>query len=207
MTIHQKKRVALVTNNSQLINQDSGIVEYYTPIPIIEASREVMGGIDLDPTSSDIANLYVGAPLYYTIETDGYTKDWHGNVWFNPPFTRGEKPCVIPHEKCKKKMCVERGHHNIKFIPSTSDWIDKILHQYLSGRITQACVITFANTSESWAQKLLGFPVCLLKGRTHYFNQYGEEMTQAPKGSMVTYLGTNNTKFRNVFKDLGQVKI
>jgi hypothetical protein len=203
---HQKKRVVAV-DNSQLINQDSGIVEYYTPVPIIEAARKVMGSIDLDPTSSDIANLYVNAPLYYTRENDSFNKDWHGNVWFNPPFTRGEKPCIIPHDKCKKKTCVERGYHNNSFIPSTADWVDKIIYQYLSGRINQACVITFANTSESWAQKLLGFPVCFFKGRTHYFNQYGEEMTQAPKGSMVAYMGCNNTKFRTVFKELGQVKI
>jgi hypothetical protein len=199
--------MVVVVDNAQLINQDSGNIEYYTPIPIIEAARKTMGGIDLDPTSSDIANLYVKAPLYYTIETDGFNKDWHGNIWFNPPFTRGEKPCVTPHSKCKKQKCIDRGHHNVSFIPSTLNWIDKLLYQYQSGRIYQACVITFANTSESWAQKLLEYSVCFIKGRTHYYNQYGKKMDQAPKGSMVTYLGPNISKFVSIFSEFGPVKI
>lgn len=48
-------------NNAQLINQDSGDYEYYTPIEIIEAAREVMGFISLDPASSSMANEKIGA--------------------------------------------------------------------------------------------------------------------------------------------------
>lgn len=43
-------------NSAQLINQDSGDVEYYTPAQIVEAARVVLGGIDLDPASSEAVN-------------------------------------------------------------------------------------------------------------------------------------------------------
>ena len=52
-------------NSAQLINQDSGEFEYYTPEFIIEAARRTMGGIDLDPASSFVANERVRATRYF----------------------------------------------------------------------------------------------------------------------------------------------
>lgn len=53
-----------VTNNSK----DD---EWYTPAKYIEAAREVLGSIDLDPASNDFANETVKASVYYTEERDG----------------------------------------------------------------------------------------------------------------------------------------
>ena len=39
-----------------------------------------MGGIDLDPASSDIAQQTVKTTRYYTIVDDGLSHDWSGRV-------------------------------------------------------------------------------------------------------------------------------
>lgn len=68
---------------------NSGNNEWYTPKEIIDAAREVMGCIDLDPASSELANETVRAEKFYTIDSDGLTKDWYGHIWLNPPYSRG----------------------------------------------------------------------------------------------------------------------
>lgn len=91
---------------SQLINQDSGSVEYYTPPEIIEAARATMGSIDTDPFSCEIANRTVKAAIIFTKE-DGestFNLEWHGNIWMNHPFSRAmNKRCIekLIHEFCK----------------------------------------------------------------------------------------------------------
>ena len=56
-------------NKAQLINQDSGKVEYYTPSWIVEAARLVMGSIDLDPASNAKANETVKAKIFIPKDT------------------------------------------------------------------------------------------------------------------------------------------
>lgn len=61
--------------------------EWYTPPKYIEAAREVLGTIDLDPASNDFANQTVKASTYFTEEINGLEQEWFGNVWMNPPYS------------------------------------------------------------------------------------------------------------------------
>lgn len=63
------------------VSHNSGENEWYTPAEFIEAARRVMGEIDLDPASSDIAQETVKANKYYTIDDDGLEQEWSGRVW------------------------------------------------------------------------------------------------------------------------------
>jgi len=166
-------------NAAQLINQTSGIVEYYTPPEIIAATRECMGNIDLDPASSIEANKRVDANVYFTEVMDGLSMKWFGNVWLNHPFGR--------------KL--------------NGLWIKKLVGEYEAGNIIQSCNITFAATSEQWFQPLLKRPQCFLCPRTNYLLPNGDVLPGVTKGSVVTYFGQNHERFAKAFKHLGTLKI
>lgn len=163
-------------NNSQLINQDSGNYEYYSPPEIVEAAREVMGCINLDPASSEIANKTIKADFYYW--QLGLVLNWDGNIWLNHPFSRINNPL----------------------------WIKKLISEYEAGRTKQACCITYAATSELWFKPLHNYLQCYLIPRTNYYLPDGTKKKGVTKGSVVTYLGSDILRFRRVFSEFGAVK-
>lgn len=75
-------------SNEESYRKYSGDHEYYTAPRIIEAVREVLGGIDLDPASNEVANKIVKANTYFTKAENGLAKDWrtYKTIWINPPF-------------------------------------------------------------------------------------------------------------------------
>src|SRR5262249_11893632 len=73
--------------NRPHVAHNSGENEWYTPPEYIAAARAVLGSIDVDPASSDIAQETVCASVYYTKQDDGLAKLWRGKVWMNPPYS------------------------------------------------------------------------------------------------------------------------
>ncbi|MEO3879303.1 hypothetical protein [Rheinheimera fenheensis] len=193
-------------NNASLVNQtsaESGF-EYYTPHEWTDAAREVMGGIDLDPASCDFANQWIGAKQIFTKDNDGLQQEWHGRVWMNHPFHRGETACKA---KCKKLTCQRRGHHITEDIPGNAEWINKLLAEYQAGRVTEAVIICYCSSSEAWFWPLLDFPQCFPKTRVHYTGADGKRAQGATKGSVITYLGHNVALFAEVFGTLGKIRV
>lgn len=166
-------------NKAQLINQDSGKTEYYTPQEIIEAARTTMGGISLDPASSIIANLRVRADAWFGIDDNSLGRAWCDNAWLNHPFSRKGNPL----------------------------WINKLIREHEIGNVKQACCITFAATSEKWFQPLSKYAKCWLSPRTNYFKPDGTLLKGVTKGSVVTYFGPNIDKFASMFASFGTVTI
>lgn len=162
----------------QLINQDSGDVEYYTPAWVTEAASMVMGGIDLDPASCEVANKTVGAARYFTAADNGLMMPWYGRVWMNHPFGKA---------------------HN-------RQWINKLVAEFNAGNISQACCICFASTSEAWFQPLFNYTQCYLSPRLNYISQ-GNIKKGVSKGSVVTYLGPHVDRFVAVFGQHGRVMV
>jgi len=163
----------------QQVNQTSGKVEFYTDPKFVDAARLVMGSIDLDPASSEIANRTVKADRFFTKEDDGLKQQWSGRVWMNHPFSKTQN----------------------------AEWIKKLVLHFLLGDISEALCICYASTSEKWFQPLMQFPQCFLSPRTNYFSPDGVKLSGVTKGSVVTYLGNNTDRFRDAFKQFGTVKV
>lgn len=60
--------------------------EWYTRPEIIDLDREVLGQIDVDPASNEIAQEWIKADTFFTEDTNGLDKHWKGKVWVNQPY-------------------------------------------------------------------------------------------------------------------------
>ncbi len=153
---------------------NSGNNEWYTPADYIEAARDVMGGIDLDPASSDVANEVVKADVYFTAETNGLDKPWYGNVWMNPPYASD----------------------------LIGRFVDKLIAEL--PEIEQAIVLVNNATETEWFNKLVAkaSAVCFPRSRVKFYMPDGK--TGAPlQGQAVIYFGEHKERFAEVFSGKG----
>ena len=81
-------------------NQTVSPDEWYTPRWIIDT----LGPFDLDPCAppADV-RPYEIAPTAYTRDDDGLSREWHGTVWMNPPYSR------VPLRRFCERMAAHGG--------------------------------------------------------------------------------------------------
>lgn len=161
--------------------------EWYTPAKYIEAARAVMGSIDLDPASCELANQTVKATRYYTKEQNGLMQEWGGRMWINPPYGR------INPEKTGQTIS-----YQLLFV-------QKLLSVYQGGYIEQAVLLLLGNSCfMRWFQPLWKFPLCFHDGRISFYKPDGTE-DHFGFGTIFVYLGPNEAKFTEVFSRFGRI--
>lgn len=74
-----------MTRTRTAARHSSDSPEWFTPRPIVDAAREVLGGIDLDPASHAEANRMIRARRFYDERANGLRRPWSGRVFLNPP--------------------------------------------------------------------------------------------------------------------------
>ncbi|MDD4280369.1 MAG: DNA N-6-adenine-methyltransferase [Candidatus Sumerlaeales bacterium] len=156
------------------VSNNSGENEWYTPIEFINAAREVMGSIDLDPASCEAANKTVKATKIFTIDDDGLKQHWRGNVWLNPPYASD----------------------------LIGKFADKVAAS--KGDIQQAIILVNNATETGWFNTLVGVASAVVfpKSRVKFYMADGK--TGAPlQGQAFIYVGDNPHKFLDVFKAFG----
>lgn len=172
-------------------------VNWYTPPQYIEMARQVMGSIDHDPATCNVAQLWINATVWNSLATleSGLRIPWFGNIWLNPPFD------------------------------NTTLWLQKLYTEIQYKRVDQAIVLVNSNHGYKWYEQLWRmFPVCCVRERIEFLTDwtladtmYGngksvwvgdhELMTkgQAKRGQTFAYYGPNIEAFYNVFSTIGRV--
>lgn len=150
--------------------------DWFTPPEITQAAARAMGGIDLDPASSKVANRSVGARNYFTQMEDGLIQEWSGRVWMNPPFNQ----------------------------PTISQFTDKLVDEYIADNIEAACVLVNNASETEWFQRLAAVSNarCDFKGRIRFWNP--DRLSTTPlQGQVVLYFGDNIPSFAAEFRPFG----
>lgn len=153
--------------------------EWYTPLEILEMARAVLGSIDTDPASCQIANQNVKATQFFDLKTDGLKHKWYGNVFMNPPYSQA----LI------SKFC------------------EAVIKKFQSREIKQAIVLVNNATETRWFQSLLfsSDVVCFPSRRIKFLDKSCIESKETPlQGQAIFYFGSNRKKFISLFQSLGE---
>ena len=156
--------------------RNTGNQEWYTPPHIVAAAREVMGGIDLDPASCELANENVRAKRFYTLADDGLSQPWKGRVWLNPPYSSGVIDRFIGY--------LLDSYDVVEWVTLTNNATDTAWGQRLLSRAIR---------------------VCLPSGRVRFLSEQGRPGGPL-QGQMICYYGPNEAEFRRVFSRFGVVR-
>lgn len=166
-------------NSKAHVSYNTGFYEWYTPKNIIDAVRDCMGSIDIDPASCEEANKIVQANKIYTEQNNGLTKDWHGNIFLNPPYEN-------------------------KLI---TDFADKLIIEYNNQNVINACVIVNNATETKWFNIFIeeANAICFPKGRVKFYDATKGRGSAPLQGQAIIYYGTNIERFKESFKNIGFV--
>jgi DNA N-6-adenine-methyltransferase (Dam) len=158
--------------------KSSNSVEWYTPAKYIDAAREVLGDIDLDPASCEQANKTIKAKSIYTINDEGLQKTWQGRVWMNPPYGR---------------VCGE--------------FISKLVESHVEGNVPAAiALLNGYGFDTAWFQPLWDYPICFTDHRISFESPNKKPGDGGPaNGNVFVYLGPDPDRFTEVFAQFGAV--
>lgn len=150
--------------------------ESYTPAEYIDAARQVMDEIDLDPASCAKAQKIVKAKRYYTEKDNGLEEPWRGRVFLNPPYKQ----------------------------PDIALFVERLCEHIESRDVSQAILLTNNNTDTGWWHRAaaLAAGVCFTKGRIQFRKPDGSE-SQPTNGQNFFYFGSRPARFRDHFSSIG----
>ena len=177
--VEQMREVARDAVKRAHVANNSGNNEWYTPPEYIDRARAVMGGIDLDPASSEVANGTVRAAKFYTAQDNGLAQEWAGRVWMNPPYAQ----------------------------PLMGEFAEAVASKYENREIDQACVLVNNGTETQWFQRMLSAAdaVCFPRSRVRFLDPEGKPSGAPLQGQAVFYFGDSPERFDREFSQLGRV--
>ena len=160
---------------------------WYTPLEVIDLSRQVLGKIDLDPASDEFGNSRVQAASYYS--HGGLSLPWYGSVFVNPP---GGKVA----SQSRSKLF----------------WKNLMKHRE-AALIDHAIFIAFSIEALQTSQiseypSMCKFPICIPNRRLRFDAPEGETPKSPTHANAVIYVTGKRDKtqeFAKVFSKLGDI--
>jgi phage N-6-adenine-methyltransferase len=156
--------------------QFTGEQEWYTPPLYIDATKQVLGAIDLDPASSHPAQATVQATAFYTAEDDGLSRPWEGRVWLNAPYAQ----------------------------PLQEHFVDKLIREFTERRVLAAIMLSHNYTDTAWFHKAeaVAQRLCFTRGRIKFLDPHGHR-TSPPQGQVFFDFGPDPDRFTVIFGEFG----
>ena len=157
----------------------SGNDEWHTPAPYIARVQAVLGTIDLDPASNDIAQRTVKAERYFTKADDGLAHEWHARtVFLNPPYSRNLMPAFV----------------------------SKLVAEFKAARVESAILLTNNYTDTAWFHEAFSVcsAICFTRGRIR-FESPEQEGAAPTQGQAFFYFGDDIDAFIAAFEPIGTV--
>jgi hypothetical protein len=194
-------------------------VEHYTPPEFVEAAREAMGGIDLDPAASLESNAWIKPARFFTKEDNGFRQTWQGRVFLNPPGGQSDeleqtvKPncrmtgeCGLPAGTLKAgttKTNPGHAHHGTE--SNQKKWWFQLSRQWESGSVTSGVFVMFSVELLQTTQTAspidrntgavlpipLDFAISFPKKRITFHKPGGKVGTQPPHASGIVLLSSD----------------
>lgn len=149
-----------------------------TPPDIVEAARDVLGTIEIDPASNANAQQIVRANWFYTKEDSGLTKEWIGNVWMNPPYS----PELVRLFTAKFIKHVEAGD------------------------VPRGLVLVNNATDTAWCRALLDRFVSCFTKRIAFLGPDGKPVPGTRQGQILFYAGEQPEVFAARFREFGSLQ-
>jgi ParB family transcriptional regulator, chromosome partitioning protein len=167
-------------NQAMSVLTSEETVEWYTPPWVVAMVASVLGEIDLDPASCEMAQRWIRAAKYYTKEQDGLSRSWFGRVWLNPPFENAPR------------------------------FVEYLVEEFEQGRVYEAVLLVNSNLGYKWYEDLwIHYPVCMIRDRMRFINEQGIMAGAAAKRAqtLVLFHRTPETldRFVRAFTPFGRV--
>lgn len=162
----------------------TGEVSWNTPPKYVDAVREVLREISLDPCSNPTAT--VGAKTEYVLPVDGLNESWdYPTIFLNPPYGRDKA----------------RG-------TTIADWLRKAAEANEEFGSEVIALIPVATNTRHFKDYVFGSAsaICFLADTRLKFYLDGEEWKKgAPMACCMVYWGRDVKRFERVFSDYGAV--
>jgi len=173
---------------------------WLTPQIYIDAARQVMGDIDLDPATNVRVQQRIKARKFFTFLENGLLHPWHGRVWLNS--NHGE----ILEEFAEKAIKEWKSGNTTEMIFLTHT--KETWKPWFQAAGKHANAICFHNGEIDWVCDHTGY-IETSEGRKNVnLSDYGIELegTYDTHGSVFFYFGKQAEKFKQAFGQFGFCK-